>query len=195
LITAPVIINITSSITIRLTNDNYMFWRAQVGPLLQSNLLMGYVDGSILCPPKLAEPSNSMVPQLNPAYQHWVHQDQAILSAFVSSMTESVVGMVMFASSSREAWETLAGAFAATSFARSSSLRQQLAEMKKRDMSITVYFTKMKALADELMSIGQPLQDSELISYILAGLPQEYDALYEVVNLRTTPMPIQDLHA
>jgi hypothetical protein len=65
-----------------------------------------------------------MVPQLNPAYQHWVQQDQAILSAFVSLMTKSVVGMVMFASSSREAWETLAGVFVATSFARSSILCQ-----------------------------------------------------------------------
>jgi hypothetical protein len=110
-------------------------------------------------------------------------------------MTESGVGMVMFASLSREGWETLAAAFAATSFAHSSSLRQQLPKMKKRDMSITVYFTKMKALADELMSFSQPLQDSELISYILAGLPQEYDALYEVVNLRTIPMPIRDLYA
>jgi hypothetical protein len=36
---------------------------------------MEYVDGSIMCPPKLVEPSNSMVAQLNPAYQHWVHQD------------------------------------------------------------------------------------------------------------------------
>jgi hypothetical protein len=46
-----------------------------------------------------------------------------------------------------------------------------MAEMKKRDMTVIVYFTKMKALADELMSIGQPLQDNEFISYILAGLP------------------------
>jgi hypothetical protein len=87
-------------------------------------------------------------------------------------MTESVVGMVMFASTSREAWETLAGAFAAMSFARSSGLRQHMAEMKKRDMTITVYFTKMKALADELTSIGQPLRDDEIVSYILAGLPK-----------------------
>jgi hypothetical protein len=136
-----------------------------------------------------------MVPQPNPAYQHWIQQDQAVLSAFVSSMTESVVGMVMFANTSREAWETLAGAFAATSFARSSGLRQQMAEMKKRDSTITVYFTKMKALADELTSIGQPLRDDEIISYILAGLPKEYDALYEVINNRTTPMPIRDLYA
>jgi hypothetical protein len=73
-------------------------------------------------------------------------------------MTESIVGMDMFTSSSREAWETLASAFAATSFACSSCLCQQMAEMKKHDMTITVYFTKMKALADELTSIGHPLR-------------------------------------
>jgi hypothetical protein len=43
--------------------------------------------------------------------------------------------------------------------------------MKKRDMTNTVYFTRMKALADELTSISQPLRGSDLISYILAGLP------------------------
>jgi hypothetical protein len=110
-------------------------------------------------------------------------------------MTEGVVGMVMFASTSREAWEALAGAFAATSFARSPGLRQQMAKLKKRDMTINVYIHKMKALADELTSIGQPLWDDELISYILAGLSKEFDALYEVVNNRTTPMQIHDLYS
>jgi hypothetical protein len=110
-------------------------------------------------------------------------------------MTEGVVGIVMFASTSREVWETLAGAFAATSFACSSGLCQQMAELKKRDMTVNVYFHKMEALADELTSIGQPLRDDELISYILAGLPKEFDALYEAVNNRTTPMQIRDLYS
>jgi hypothetical protein len=110
-------------------------------------------------------------------------------------MIEGVVGMVMFASTSRGAWETLAGVFAATSFVRSSGLRQQMAELEKRDMTINVYFHKMKALADELTSIGQPLRDDELISYILAGLPKEFDVLYEVVNNRTTPMQVRDLYS
>jgi hypothetical protein len=192
----PGVVNITSSITIRLTQKLHDLEGAG-RPLLHSNLLMGYVDGSLVCPPThtVVDQGGAMVPQPNPAYQHWIQQDQAVLSAFVSSMTESFVGMVMFASTSREAWETLAGAFAATSFARSSGLRQQMAEMKKRDMTITVYFTEMKALADELTSIGQPLRDDELVSYILPGLPKEYDALYEVINNRTTPMPIRDLYA
>jgi histone deacetylase 1/2 len=70
-----------------------------------------------------------------------------------------------------------------------------MAELKKRDMSVNVYFHKMKALADELTSIGQPLRDDELISYILAGLPKEFDVLYEVVNNRTTPMQVRDLYS
>jgi hypothetical protein len=73
-------------------------------------------------------------------------------------MSEGVIGMVMFASTLREAWETLAGAFAAMSFARSSRLRQQMVELKKCDMTVNVYFHKMKALSDELTSIGQPLE-------------------------------------
>jgi hypothetical protein len=70
-----------------------------------------------------------------------------------------------------------------------------MAELKKRDMTVNVYFHKMKALSDELTNIGQPLRDDELISYILAGLPKEFDALYEVVINRTTPMQVRDLYS
>jgi hypothetical protein len=107
-----------------LTSENYLFWKAQVGPLLRNNLLMGYVDGSFPCPPThtVVDHGGIAAPLPSPAYQHWIQEDQAILSAFVSSMSKGVVGIVMFASTSHEAWETLAGAFAATSFARSFGL-------------------------------------------------------------------------
>jgi histone deacetylase 1/2 len=51
----------------------------------------------------------------------------------------------------------------------------------------------MKALADSLTIIGQPLRDEEFVSYLLAGLDKDYDALYQVVNSRTTCIPIRDL--
>ncbi|KAK1613985.1 hypothetical protein QYE76_019502 [Lolium multiflorum] len=40
-------------ITVRLTQDNYLYWRAQILPLLRSHYLDGYVDGSFPCPPRL----------------------------------------------------------------------------------------------------------------------------------------------
>jgi hypothetical protein len=48
-------------ITIRLNPDNWLYWKAQVVPVLRSHLLTGFVDGSFPCPsktvpnPKLAE--------------------------------------------------------------------------------------------------------------------------------------------
>ena len=76
-------------------------------------------------------------------------------------MTDNVVGMVMFAATAQEAWETLGGTFASTSIARSSGIHQQMAELKKHDRAINVYFHRMKALADSLMSIGEPLRAEE----------------------------------
>jgi hypothetical protein len=65
-----------------------------------------------------------------------------------------------------------------------------MAGLKKGTKTINVYFHQMKALSDSLTGIGQPLRDAEFISYILAGLDEEYDALFEVVTNGTTPMPI-----
>ncbi|KAK1664783.1 hypothetical protein QYE76_052942 [Lolium multiflorum] len=191
----PSIVTIASAITIKLASDNYMFWRAQVGPLLRSHILMGYVDGSFVCPDPhvVVSHAGSLHSQPNPAHQHWTQQDQSILSGFVSSITEGVLGMIMFAGTSREAWETLSGAFASTSIAHASALRQEMADLKKDNKTINVYFHQMKALSDSLTSIGMPLRDDEFISSILAGLGEEYDALFEVVNARTTPMQIRDL--
>jgi hypothetical protein len=39
-------------ITVKLLLDNYIFWRAQVLPLLGSHYLLGYIDGSLPCPPR-----------------------------------------------------------------------------------------------------------------------------------------------
>jgi hypothetical protein len=68
-------------------------------------------------------------------------------------------------------------------------------ELKKRDRTVSIYFHKMKAVADELRSIGLPLRDGDLISYILTGIMKEFDALCKVINLHTAPMPIRDLYA
>jgi hypothetical protein len=53
--------------------------------------------------------------------------------------------------------------------------------MKKRDQTASVYFNKIKALADTLSSIGEPLRDSEFTGFVIAGLDVEYDSLVEVV--------------
>ena len=43
-------IDLKNKFTIRLTPDNYLYWRTQVDPILRSNLPFGFVDGTLSCP-------------------------------------------------------------------------------------------------------------------------------------------------
>ena len=75
------------------------------------------------------------------------------------------------------------------------SLRRQLQDIKKHDLSATVYFNKVKNLADTLAAIGKPLSDEEFTGFILDGLDGDYDSLVEVVQGHDTLMPPRDLYA
>ena len=180
-------------ITIKLSSDNYIFWRAQVLSLLGSHYLLGYVDGSLPCPPALVDSVHG--PVYNPAHRVWTGQDQANLSSIQGSLSPAVAGLVVFAKTSHEAWTILERSFAAQSQARVSGLRRQLGECQKLDSTATEFYNKVKSLADTLASIGQPLTDSEFNSFIVNGLDEEYDALVEIINERgnSTPMPAHEV--
>ena len=49
-------------------------------------------------------------------------------------------------------------------------LRSELNDTKKLQMSVDDYYTKMKGFASELAAVGKPLEDDELIGYLLRGL-------------------------
>ncbi|XP_073368004.1 uncharacterized protein [Aegilops tauschii subsp. strangulata] len=185
-------------VTVKLSADNYLLWRAQVLPLMRSHYLEGYVDGTLPCPPAMVpvpSAAGGSVMVSNPAHRRWIAQDQAILGAIQSSQTPSVAGMVVFAATSRDAWATLDSSFSSQSLARSSAIRNQLGEVKKNDLSVTAFFNKVKSLADTLSSIGKPLRDEEFTSFILNGLDEDYDSLVENINGRDTSMPPRDLYA
>ena len=149
----PIVIN--NFITIRLNAENYLYWRTQVVPILRSNLIYGFVDGTLACPDaEIPNPEYKTKESQEPAtipnlkYGAWHQQDQAILSAIVSSLTEGVIGMVMLATTSQEAWEMLEGSCATQSTSRVMQLRTALSKCKKLDKTATAYFTEIKALAD-----------------------------------------------
>jgi hypothetical protein len=175
-------------ITFKLSPTNYMFWRAQVAPLLGSHYLMGYVDGTLPCPPVIVDSVNGLV--YNLAHRIWVGQDQANLSSIQGSLTPEVAGMLVFAKTSHEAWTILERSFASQSQARCNTLHRELGECEKLDSTATVFYNKVKALANTLASIGQTITDSEFNSYIINCLDKDYDGLVEIINERTNTNPL-----
>jgi hypothetical protein len=55
-------------------------------------------------------------------------------------------------------------------------------------MSIAMYFSTMRGLIDEMAAAGKPLDDDDVISYILNGLDADYNLLIEHVNGMTEPI-------
>ena len=89
--------------------------------------------------------------------------------------------MVGFATS-REIWQAVEHMFSSQSQAKIMQVHFQLATIKKGGSSITEYFQKYKHLIDSLAVAGQPLNDFELVSFLLAGLGSEYDPFVTSVN-------------
>jgi hypothetical protein len=131
-------------VTVKLGPDNFLHWRASLMPILRSHFLVGFIDGSFPCPSErvaVTTPAGTtqMVP--NPEYRSWIQQDQAILSAIVSSCTPAVSGLILFATTAQDAWTTLDGSFSTQSSSRSMQIRNELSQMKKLDLPASSYLS------------------------------------------------------
>ena len=82
--------------------------------------------------------------------------------------------------------------FSSMTRARSVNTRIALANTRKGDMTVTEYVGKMRSLADEMMFSGKPLDDEELISYILAGL-EYYNPIVSAIVSRTDAISVGEV--
>ena len=102
-------------ITIKLSSSNYLIWKSQLLPLLESQDLLGYVDGTLIPPPRF-EPTTSTT--LSTKYQAWKATDQRLLCLQLSSLTEEAIAAVVGLSTTHDIWLALENTFSHHSKAR-----------------------------------------------------------------------------
>jgi hypothetical protein len=89
--------------------------------------------------------------------------------------------------------------FAAQNEAKVNNLLVALANTKKLQMTTSEFLAKMQGFADDLIAAGHPLTDRQLVSYILAGLGADYNALVAALGVSPTPISLSllfsQLHA
>jgi hypothetical protein len=185
----------SNHLQLKLTKDNYLSWKTVIIPYINGNKILHHVDNDSAVPPQyIASPSSPTDLVLNPAYASWFEIDQLLLSVLMSTISESLVSSLVGLTSSRAVWLALEKMFSSQSRARIMTTRYSLATLKKGNLTITDYFQKAKACTDLLASIGEPISDSATTSYILAGLPHDYDSLIATVNTRVEAFPLDELY-
>lgn len=178
-------------VTIRLTKSNFLLWRAQLLPYLRSWKLIGHLDGTQAARALTIAAGATQVP--NPAYERWYNQDQQLLSGLLSSMSEEVLWDVVHATSSREVWDFLQKNFASSTKARTVQIRVELATAKKRDMYVADFFRKITRLDTELAAADAPFRDEEVLAYLFASLPADYDPFITSMTTKNEALSLDNV--
>ncbi|XBI67178.1 hypothetical protein VPH35_046581 [Triticum aestivum] len=195
---APIsVTSLGSLITLRLTRDNFLLWKTQAVPALAANGLFGYVAGTAAAPPHTIKEGtgDAAVDVANPEFLRWYQQDQLVMIALLGSMTEDILGQMTQLTTSAAVWTALHDMFASQNRARIMQLRYQLSNLKKKDLSASDYYRKMKGFADAMASIGKPLTDDEVLGYMLAGLGSEFEPLIASITARDDPVSLSSFYA
>ncbi|KAG6752025.1 hypothetical protein POTOM_044241 [Populus tomentosa] len=147
------------TLPVKLDRTNYILWRSQVDNVIFANGFEDFIDGSTICPEKELSPG-----VLNPAFIAWRRQDRTILSWIYSSLTPPIMAQIIGYHSSHCAWNALEKTFSSSSRARIMQLRLELQFTKKGSMTMIDYIMKVKAAADSLAAIGEPVFEDDKIS-------------------------------
>ena len=185
--------NIGSLVSIKLTTTNYLTWSALFAPIFRRYNLTRIVEGSVPSPPQFVTASNNDR-ILNPHYVTWFENDQNILIWINSTLSDSLIPYTVGVHSSRELWAKLESRLAAASQSHIHKLRSRLRSLTKGDSSAAQFLQQIEAIADALASAEAPIEDSELISDILHGLPPEYDSFVDAIQFRLRSTTIDELH-
>ncbi|KAF5481417.1 hypothetical protein F2P56_002068, partial [Juglans regia] len=186
---SSVVSSFSHIVSTKLTTENFPMWKVQISAYLRGHDIFQYVDGSLICPPKVLSNQTTV----NPAYSAWKRTDQLVLSILFSSLSDSVISHVLTATTSHELWNSLASLFTSHSQAKQFQTHFQLANLTRGDQSITSYFGKVRALADILAVTGSPLNDQDFVSYLLTGLGPSYESFITSVTTRAEPITSHEL--
>jgi hypothetical protein len=100
---------ISSVVTVRLTTENHLMWKAQLLAYLHTHQLLDIINGQEPAPSKTTSVQtgtgdNQVTTEVaNAAYITWYTKDQAILGGILATVSEDIVPHVMAATSAADA--------------------------------------------------------------------------------------------
>jgi hypothetical protein len=69
-----------------------------------------------------------------------------------------------------------------------------LVTTRKNQLSMFDYFAKMRGYADEMASTGNAITNEEFVSYVLAGLDEDYNSIFTAVVARIDTVTSAELY-
>ena len=126
-------------VTSLLNGENYTMWSRAMIKALSAKNKSGFVNGTI------AKPSAS-----DASFGLWKQCDDMVASWIVNAVTPEIAGDAIYAETARDLWADLEERFSQINGPRIFELQRKMSSISQGHDSITVYYSKLKSLWDEL---------------------------------------------
>lgn len=124
-------------VTQLLTEDNYISWSRSMLIALSVKNKLGFIEGSI------TRPTGELLPA-------WIHNDHVVIAWILNSVSKKISSSILFSESTWDIWIDLKEHFEKSNGLWIFQLKRDLATLSQNQQSVSLYFTKLKTVWDEL---------------------------------------------
>jgi hypothetical protein len=109
--------------------------------------------------------------------------EQKAKSMIGMTVEDHLLPLVDHAKSAKEAWDTFKARYVLNSASSRLHLRRDLNSLKMEGAeTMSMYFARARRIRDDLVAIGDHIDDDQVAMSILAGLPKQYDTVITVMQ-------------
>ncbi|KAF7138291.1 hypothetical protein RHSIM_Rhsim07G0134800 [Rhododendron simsii] len=179
-------------VTKRLDGNNYATWRRSMVIALTAKNKIGFVNGAIKVPDAAKKPID---------YALWERCDKMVLSWLLNSVEADLADGVVYAETAQEIWGDFHDRFSQGNAPRIFQIQKSISSHAQGSMSVSTYYTKLKALWDELasyktqptcscggMKVYHEQREHDQIMQFLMGLNESYNPIRGQILLMN-PLP------
>ncbi|KAI5332290.1 hypothetical protein L3X38_022419 [Prunus dulcis] len=175
-----------------LNGNNYATWCRSMRISLSAKNKLGFVNGTIKAPSEKTNPET---------FEVWQRCNDMVLSWLLNSIEPDIAESVLYSSTAQEIWEDLKERFSQLNAPRIFEIQRTIASLSQEQMSVAVYYTKIKSLWDELSSYSDvpacscgamkkhvEQEERNSLMQFLMGLNESYSAIRGQILLMQ-PLP------
>lgn len=178
------ITNLTNIIPVKLDMDemNYSSWVYFFTHFCRGNQLLDHIESK--------NATDTSTNTTTPHDAEWLKIDSILLSWIFVTVSKTLQQRLVVENPkmAKDAWDTLATIFSDNKRTRSIALKAELRSLKLGDMGIDAYFRKIESIATVLNSLGSTLDNDDIVTFALEGLPSRYDNVATIIAHRD-PFP------
>ncbi|CAK9138513.1 unnamed protein product [Ilex paraguariensis] len=112
----PSTVNVSNFVSIKLTESNYLLWKAQIFCLIESQDFLGFIDDTNTAPAETVSvpdesSSDGRRQVVNRDYLIWRRSDRLLKGWILGSLSENVLSSVVGLNTARDVWSKLESSF------------------------------------------------------------------------------------